>query len=141
MEKPVHDPAGDGDAQGEGSTSPWEWVAAGVGLLLVAGTLAFLIAHALQDTRTPPDPLASVVHVQPQDGRYLVRVRVFNRGALPAARLRLVATLREGQRTVEEVETEFEHVPAGSVREAGVFFVHDPAGLQLELSARSYEQP
>lgn len=127
--------------QGEPAPSAWEWMVAGIGGLLVAGTLVFLVSDALRAGNGPPDPVPELAGIDAQQGRFHVRVRVHNRGPSAASRLRLAGTLRDGERVIEEAETEFEHLAAGSSREAGLFFANDPARAQLQLSVRSYQKP
>lgn len=135
------EPAANDDDRREAPPAPWEWAIAAVGALLVAGTLAFLLVRSFGEGELPPVPQLSVLDVQPQDARYLVRVRVHNRGQRAAANLRVTGVLRDGARVVEEAETEFQYVAGGSTREAGLFFAADPRRLLIELSARSYQEP
>jgi uncharacterized protein (TIGR02588 family) len=126
----------------EGSvTSRWGWVIAVVGLVLVLATVGYLVRDAVFGSKTAPAPVASVKSVQSQGGRFLVEVQVHNAGHSTAAGLRLVGRLRQGATVVEEAETAFDYLPAGSTRRAGLFFAHDPAGYQLELGAESYQEP
>lgn len=127
--------------QGEAPPTVWEWLVAGIGAVLVAATLGFLVVDALRAGDGPPDPVPEVAGIRQQEGRFHVRVRMRNRGPSPAANLRLEGTLTEGEHVVERAETEFDYLPAGSAREAGLFFTHDPSRGRLQLSVRSYQAP
>lgn len=128
--------------QPEGTvTSRWEWVLAAVGLLLVLATVGYLVHDALFASSAPPAPVARVYRVQAQDGQYLVEIEVHNAGQATAASLSVVGRLRQGSGVVEEARTEFDYLPAGSTRRAGLFFRHDPGRYQLELGAESYQEP
>ena len=129
------------DKQQEAPPAPWEWAVAALGALLVAGTLVFLVIAALRGDNTPPSPELRVTGIRQQDTHWLVQVQARNRGHAAAANLRVRGVLKDGEREVEEAETEFQYVPGGSSREAGLFFTTDPRRLRLELSARSYPQP
>lgn len=129
------------DPREEAPPAPWEWAVAALGAVLVAGTLLFLVTAALRGGDMPPSPELRVVAIHQQDTRFLVQVQARNRGEAPAANLRIRGVLKDGEREVEEAETEFQYVPGGSSREAGLFFATDPRRLRLELSARSYQQP
>lgn len=118
-----------------------EWIAAAIGLLLLLSSVGYLLYDALNGEERPPSPLVRVVAVEPQAGRYLVRLRVFNESKATASALRVEGELKRGNEVVERSEVEFQHVPGRSSREGGLFFTRDPRTLQLVLSARSYQVP
>jgi uncharacterized protein (TIGR02588 family) len=119
----------------------WEWVVAGVGLVLLLASLGYLGWHAVVTPHTPPSPEIELVGVEQQGSRFLAQVRVRNRGTLTAEKLVVSGRLKRGDETVEESEAEFDHLPGESTREGGLFFSRDPRSLQLELRARSYLKP
>ncbi len=121
--------------------SLWEWVCAGIGLVLLLASVGYLLHDAWSDEGGTPVPVVRLIDIRPQDGRYLARVQVFNQGRATAAALRVQGELRRGGEVVETSELEFPHVPGKSSREGGLFFVQDPRALQLQLSARSYQKP
>ena len=119
----------------------WEWVVAAIGLLLVLGSLGYLLLQAARGEGGAPQPVVEVLAIEPQGGRFLVRLRVRNAGGNPAAALRIRGTLqREGQ-AVESSEVELDYLPGDSTREAGLFFDRDPRSHRLELSPRSWRTP
>jgi uncharacterized protein (TIGR02588 family) len=119
----------------------WEWVVAGVGLVLLLASIGYLAYHAIARPHIAPVPVIELAGVQEQRGRFVALVRVSNRGTLAAEKLVVSGRLKRGGETVEEAETEFEHLPGESSREAGLFFSRDPRAFQLELAARSYLKP
>lgn len=131
--------AGPADAA-EGPPPLWEWLIAGLGLLLVLASLAYLTVQALAPA-TPPDPVVELVAVHEQQDRYLAVVRVRNRGRQTAEALQVAGVLRQGDAVLERSETQFEFVPGGSAREGGLFFRHDPRAYALELRPESYQAP
>jgi len=126
---------------GEEAPPFWEWVMAGVGLLLLLASLGYLGWQAVQGPKTPPAPQVQALGVEPQGQRYLVRFRVHNGGDVTAEQLHVVGELRQQGQVVEQSETDFDFLPGGSSREGGLFFTRDPRGLQLDLQARSYRKP
>lgn len=129
------------NAQREPPPSAWEWLVAGVGLLLLLASIGYLLHDAFTGEDGPPVPVVRLVDMRPQEGRYLVQVKVVNQGRATAAALRVEGELRRGAEVVERSEIEFEHVPGRSSREGGLFFLQDPRALQLVLTARSYRKP
>jgi uncharacterized protein (TIGR02588 family) len=119
----------------------WEWVVAGIGLVLVLAVLGYLVLDAFHSPDTPPAPEVQVLGVEAQAGRFLVRFSARNGGSRTAEQLKVVATLKEAGKVVEEVDTVMDFLPGRSSREGGVFFQRDPRLLQLELQARSYIRP
>lgn len=126
---------------GEAPPSFWEWVAAAVGLVLLLGSIAFLLHDAWSGDGGPPEPGIRILAIEPQEGRFLVRVRVSNLSRETAAALRVQGELRRGGELVERSEMELDYLPGRSSREGGLFFREDPRALQLMLSARSYQNP
>lgn len=119
----------------------WEWVAAGVGLLLVLASIGVLAYYAWTGQSDLPQPQVQVVAIEQQPAGWLVAVRVHNRATATAAALRLTGRLRQGSEVVEESRLELQYLPGGSSREGGFFFSRDPRLHSLEWSFESYEQP
>lgn len=140
QQDPGKQPARDDDLR-EPPPSAWEWLAAGIGLLLLLASIGYLLRDAFTGQEEPPVPVVQLVDTRQQEGRYLVQVKVVNRGRATAAALRVEGELRRGSEVVERSELEFEHVPGQSSREGGLFFLQDPRALQLVLTARSYQKP
>ncbi|MDB5751488.1 MAG: hypothetical protein JWP65_1909 [Ramlibacter sp.] len=134
----------DAAAPGPGQQGPppfWEWMVAGLGLLLVLACLGYLVVQALAGPPTPPDPKIDVVAVHAQGGRFLVELRVTNSGRATAEALKIGGDLKQGDTVLEHSETEFQFLPGESSRQAGLFFVRDPRRFTLELQAVSYQAP
>lgn len=125
----------------EAPPSPWEWLVAAIGLVLLVASLGYLVHDALGGDGAPPSPAVRVAGVEEQGGRFLVRVQVANESRATAADLRVEGELRRGADVVERSETQFPFLPGQSVREGGLFFRQDPRTLELVLTARSYQKP
>lgn len=129
------------DEQQEAPPSPWEWLAAAIGLVLLVASLGYLVYDALGGDGKPPSPTVRASSIEQQEGRFLVRVQVVNESRATAADLRVEGELRRGAEVVERSETQFPFLPGQSVREGGLFFRNDPRTFELVLSARSYQKP
>lgn len=115
---------------------------AALGALALVLTLGYLVWSAASGHAQSPDPVVEVEGVEQQGERFLVRVRVHNRGAGTAEDLRLVGrVLGPAGIVLEESRTEFQYLPGESSREAGLYFRHDPRGGRLAWRAESYQQP
>lgn len=132
-----------GDQQDAREEAPpfWEWVVAGLGLVLVLSCLGYLLLQAMAGPPTPPDPRIEVVAVRAQGDRFLVELRVSNRGQATAEALKVAGELRQGDAVLEEADTEFEFLPGESSRLGGLFFERDPRRFALRLRAVSYQVP
>lgn len=119
----------------------WEWVAAGVGLLLVLASIGVLAYYAWTGQSDLPQPQVQVVAIEQQPAGWLVAVRVHNRAQATASALRLTGRLRQGPEVLEERELELQYLPGGSSREGGLFFSRDPRLHRLEWAFESYERP
>lgn len=130
-----------GDTAQEAPPTVWEWLAAGVGLVLLLASMVFLLLEHWRGDEAPPAPRVELVDVQAQQGQFLARVRVTNQSRRAAAALRVEGELRRGEEVVERSELELDYLPGRSAREGGLFFAQDPRSLQLVLRARSYQDP
>jgi uncharacterized protein (TIGR02588 family) len=128
---------------GAGEVSPplSEWLVAAIGLLLLLASVGYLLYDGNGGGAQPPAPAMRLLGVEPQGGRFLVRVQAVNESRTTAAALRVEGTLKRGTELVERSELEFDYLPGHSSREGGMFFTTDPRGLRLELAARSYRAP
>lgn len=128
--------------KGPGEAAPplSEWLVAAMGLIVLLASVGYLLYDG-NGAPQPPAPVIRMLEIQPQQGRFLVRVQAMNESRATAAALRVEGTLKRGNEVVERSELEFDYLPGRSTREGGLFFRTDPRGLQLELAARSYRAP
>jgi uncharacterized protein (TIGR02588 family) len=138
---------GTGKAKGAGAkrgTTPWEWAAAGVGVVILAGIVGYLIYEGIAgDAGEHPD--IKVVGGAPklmESGLFLVPITVTNSGELTGAEVGIVGTLRDRSGgTIEESRTTFDFVPQRSEGTGGLYFTADPGKVSLELRVEGYTDP
>jgi uncharacterized protein (TIGR02588 family) len=120
-----------------------EWIVGGIGLFLTGAAIAMLATEALRRDNTPPAVSVSVLEVSPQPEGWLVEILVSNDGGKTAAALGVEGSLANNDGVVETSAATIDYLPPYSRRRAGLFFTHDPAGLELELELRpmGYEEP
>jgi uncharacterized protein (TIGR02588 family) len=119
----------------------WMWCIAILGLLLVTGSIAFMLYEAAAGDSSPPDITVHVdATLQIRNG-YLVRFRAVNEGGSTAEGVTVEGVLRNGTEVMETGNTVLEYVPAHSEREGGLFFTLDPRQYHLQLRAKGYENP
>ncbi|HWP43712.1 MAG TPA: TIGR02588 family protein, partial [Blastocatellia bacterium] len=132
--------AGDKGAKPEGPPLA-EWVVAAFGLLLVGGTIGFLLYQAVAGGTSPPDIVVEMDSISPVSGGYLVTVRVINQGESTAEGVVIEGTLRQGENSLEKAQTTLDYIASQSETRGGLFFTKDPRQFQLQLQALGYEQP
>ena len=120
---------------------PLEWVVAGIGALLVAGTIGYLVTQALWRDTTPPDVRLVAEPALALQGGWLVRFRALNQGGEPAAELLVEGELRGPDGSVETAEATLDYLAPGSQRTGGLLFSHDPRRFELALRAKGYARP
>jgi uncharacterized protein (TIGR02588 family) len=118
-----------------------EWIVGGIGALLVGGTIAFLVYHALARDLTAPDVRVVEQRVLALQDRYLVQFRAFNQGGSAAAQLTIEGELVGPDGTTETSEAVLDYVPPRSSREGGLWFSRDPRAGRLTLRATGYAEP
>lgn len=120
--------------------SKLEWACGILGLALILLAIGFMTWQVLRSDARYPDLRLVVTDIRPQGERYLVVVRVQNRGGASAQAVRVRGRLA-GTGGDEASEATVDYVPAGSARQVGLYFRHDPARYRLELRTEGYQEP
>ena len=119
-----------------------EWIVGGLGLLLLISVISLLIYEGLTEKTTPPDIVLHATTIQAQSQGHVIEVQVHNLGGKPAAKVLVSGELQTPQgNTVEQAQTEIDFLPAGSHKNAGLFFTRDPNQHQVKLRPLGYEEP
>lgn len=123
-------------------TSPLEWVAAGIGALLIAAMIVYMVQYGLREHGEVPGRIdIAVVETQVSGHGHTVRFKIVNRTTATAATLRVRGELRSGDRVVEAAEAEFDYLPPYSERHGGLVFQQDPARFDLRIAPTGYSEP
>lgn len=125
----------------EDIVSLWEWIVAGVGVILVVGSFGFLGYEAFRGQTSHPDIVVQVDAILPIHAGYVVQINILNQGDATAATLKIEGVLLRGTKQIEMSETTLDYVPAHSQRKGGLFFASDPRRVTLQLRAKGYEEP
>ena len=115
----------------------WSWVAAALGLILVAGSVGFMLYQHFAEDRTPPLVAIEVQSVVPSGDGYVVTIDVTNRGSAVASGLVIEGVLNDTATAVETSTITIDYVPSGSHRQAGLYFSRDPGGLTCRFGPRA----
>jgi uncharacterized protein (TIGR02588 family) len=118
-----------------------EWIVAGIGLLLVAGVIGFLIYEAFTGSRLPPDVKLSVDSVVQTGNGFLVRITAVNQGGITAEGVIIEGELRGDAQHAEQSRTTIDYLPPRSQKKAGLFFTQDPRQFELHVRPLGYEEP
>ena len=128
--------------QGKIKEAPlWMWGIAVLGLVLVLGSIVFMLYEAVAGDTSPPDVTVHVDSIVPTRNGFLVKFRVVNDGGSTAEGLTVEGELRKGAEPLETSDTTIEYVPSHSEREGGLFFTFDPRQHEVRLRAKGYEKP
>jgi uncharacterized protein (TIGR02588 family) len=138
----VDEPRAGSLKQQENNAIPiWEWIAAAIGFILVAGVIGFLLYEALGGNRMPPDVKLSVDSVVQTRNGYLVKIIAVNQGGITAEGVDIEGELRSGTEPVERSQTTIDYLPPRSEKRAGLFFTRDPRQFDLQVRPFGYEEP
>jgi len=118
-----------------------EWLAGGLGAVLVIGAVAWLIYAGASGNGTAPDIEIRLGETSQRADGYLVAFKAHNRSSFSAAKVKIRGELRSSGSVVETVETELDYLPAYSSRGAGLFFQNDPDKGAVEIFTVSYTDP
>lgn len=123
-------------------TPALEWIAAGVGLLLLAALLMIVGWDAF--SRPTDEPAAVAIELgRPSRaaGGYVVPFQAVNSGGGDAAELQVEGQLVAGDRVIETSSAVIDYVPGSGRAEGGLFFSHDPKSLALRARPLGYQAP
>lgn len=119
----------------------WMWGIAWLGLVMVVGSIGFMLYEAVAGDQSPPDVMVHVELILPTRNGYLVKFRAVNEGGSTAEGVTVDGELMKGTESIETSSTTIEYVPSHSEREGGLYFTLDPMQYELRLRAKGYEKP
>lgn len=119
----------------------WERMVAGVGLLLVASLLGYLVHHALFGDHSPPNILVEVTEIRDNGEDFLVLFEARNDGGTTASSVVITGELATFGVVTESAEATLDFIPAESRRSGGLFFRRDPRQSKLRITPSGYIVP
>jgi len=118
-----------------------EWLAAGIGLILVLFSIGFLLYSAIIKQDTPPDLVVVADNITKTEKGYLVKFSLENKGGNNASQVTVEGKLKKGEEDEETSSVTFAYAPSNSKKEGGLLFTKNPQEFQMELRALGYENP
>jgi uncharacterized protein (TIGR02588 family) len=121
---------------------PWlEWLASGIGLLLVLGIFGVIGWQLFNGATTPPVIIVEVENVTPVEGGYRVLFRAHNSAGEAAAQVEIEGKVTEAGEDEETSMAILDYVPGHSARQGGLFFTRDPHSGSLTVRAIGFAKP
>lgn len=117
-----------------------EWTFGAIGLALFAGAIIVTLLGMIGE-REAPVISAKAEPAEPSGSLFRVAYTAINAGDETASDVHLVATLMDGDRTVERQEAKIDLLPGGSIRHGGLYFTNNPADLVVQIVPVSYQSP
>lgn len=122
-------------------TPALEWIAGGIGLLLVLALLGVIGREALAgESDQLPAIEVRVMRVEPVSSGFVVEFEAANRTGGTAAAVEIGGELEAGDET-ETSGAVLDYVPAHGRVKGGMFFTHDPRRYKLEIRALGFQTP
>lgn len=123
-------------------TPALEWLAAGIGFILVASTIGYLIYSAVTQGDSPPNLSVENYTISKSGNDYLVQFTLSNSGENNAAEITVEGKITEGEKDLETSAVTIDYAPAHSTREGGLIFKHEPVkDKNFEIRAVGYKKP
>ena len=116
-----------------------ERVLAGLGGLMLAAGVAFLVHDGLTNDQGPGAVVATVTKVTQVGDAYVVEVVLENEGGETLSDLQLGAHVMDDKSELESVAVAIDYLPGHSTRKAGLYLRHDPRRYRLEIRAEGYQ--
>lgn len=120
---------------------PLEWIAGVVGLLIVAGTLAFIGFETAREERQGPDLQTEVETINPGSGGYQVSVIVRNAGRTAASGVIIEGTSDDERGRDARVEAHLDYVPGLSEARATLVFPFRPDRGSMRVRIVGFTTP
>lgn len=122
--------------------SHWiEWATGLIATVMILAMIGWLLFEAATTRDLPPELSAKVLDIAPLSSGWRVMIEVRNDGDQAAAAVDVKATLTDGDTTVEEAQTTFDYVAAGSTSRGGLIFKQDPSAFGLEVVPTGFTEP
>lgn len=119
-----------------------EWVASGIGLLLILSMLALLLREALSgEAGQLPAIDVAIQRIAPAGFGFVVEIEAVNRSGGTAAGVEIEGLLKSGGAPIETSSAVIDYVPGHSRRGGGLFFREDPRRHQIEVRALGFQTP
>jgi uncharacterized protein (TIGR02588 family) len=118
-----------------------EWVLGGIGIVLLAACIVFLVYEGLNNGEEPGRLGTAVMEIVAAGEHHVVTFRLHNSGSQTLSNLRVSARLLDGEREIERATTVIDYLPGRSSREGGFYFKHDPHDFKLEIAPEGYQKP
>jgi uncharacterized protein (TIGR02588 family) len=121
---------------------PWlEWVASGIGLVLVLGVFGVIGWQLFNGATVPPVITVEVENVAPVEGGHRVLFRARNRAGEAAAQVEIEGTVSTAGSDPETSRVVLDYIPGHSEQQGGLFFSRDPRSGALTLRATGFADP
>jgi uncharacterized protein (TIGR02588 family) len=119
----------------------WEWFAAAVGFILVAGTIGFLIYSAVTEANSPPKLTVKTDSVTALENGWLVKFSLYNDGENNAAEVVVEGKISEDGKDAETSSVTIDYAPSHSRREGALLFTKEPKEENFQIRALGYQKP
>jgi len=119
-----------------------EWIVFAISLILVVGTLGYLVYDGTNTANSPPSFEFQLGQSQPQQNYFVVPVSVTNQGDETAEGVLIEVVLESDGTEQETAEFEIAFLPRQSTREGWVTFKTDPRTVdQMSARVMGFEKP
>lgn len=125
-----------------GETPALEWIAAGVGAVLLLFLLVVIGREAIDGEATElPVIEVAVTGIAPSGSGHVVSFEARNRTDGTAAAVNIEGVLKAGSAEIESSSATIDYVPGKGAVEGGLFFTSDPRKATLEVRALGFQKP
>ena len=119
-----------------------EWIAGGVGLVLLIGLLGTIGYDAFTGaSREPPEVIIEIRGTKKVAGGHVVGFKAVNLKGGTAAALEIESQLLDGASVVETSSATIDYLAGHGSAEGGLFYQHDPRGLTIRARPLGYQTP
>jgi uncharacterized protein (TIGR02588 family) len=133
--------AGENKRTGTDAIPASEWIVSGIGLILVLGSLGFLVYKGIAVEQQPPLFVAQWLETVELEDDYLVKFQVFNRGGESVSSLTVLAEMHSAGGKAIERQVNIDYLPAHSSRQIAMLFPTPPDQSSLLISFGGYQVP
>ena len=124
----------------KGAVPAIEWIGAGIGLLIVLGTIGYLTFETFSGHAKEAILGVTVMSIREHAGSFAVDVEVRNAGRGAAADVHVAGSSRASDGREARAQARLDYVPGLSTRRATLIFPFDP-GAHPDVRVSGYAKP
>lgn len=118
-----------------------EWLLGGIGVLLVAACVGFLVHEGMSGDGRPGEITARVTDIVSTDTTHIVMFELRNGGSQTLSNVHITGRVIDGEKELERAQATIDYLPGHSRQAGGFYFKNDPRAYKIQIWPEGYQRP